>query len=29
MTPETIAEMEREGARMIRRLVTTKVYFVR
>ncbi|WP_194761215.1 hypothetical protein [Pantoea ananatis] len=28
-TPETIADMEREAARLIRRLITTKVTFVR
>lgn len=28
-TPETIDEMEREAARLIRRLITTKVTFVR
>lgn len=27
-TPETVASMEREAARLIRRLVTTKVTFV-
>ncbi|AER32341.1 hypothetical protein [Pantoea ananatis] len=27
--PETIADMEREAARLIRRLITTKVTFVR
>lgn len=29
ITPENIAEMEREAARLIRRLITTKVTFVR
>ena len=28
-TPEAIADMEREAARLIRRLITTKVTFVR
>jgi len=28
-TPETIAEMEREAARLIRRLITTKVTFIK
>ena len=28
-TAETIADMEREAARLIRRLITTKVTFVR
>lgn len=28
-TPETIADMEREAARLIRRLITTKVTFIR
>ncbi|MGP2413841.1 hypothetical protein ACTUSQ_06710 [Pantoea ananatis] len=28
-TPETVADMEREAARLIRRLITTKVTFVR
>lgn len=28
-TPETIADMEREAARLIRRLITTQVTFVR
>lgn len=28
-TPEMIADMEREAARLIRRLITTKVTFVR
>jgi hypothetical protein len=28
-TPDTITEMEREAARLIRRLVTTKVTFVK
>ena len=27
-TPETVADMEREAARLIRRLITTKVTFV-
>lgn len=29
MTPETINEMEREAARLIRRLIKTKVTFVK
>ncbi len=29
ITPENIAEMEREAARLIRRLITTKVTFVK
>ncbi|ELI8280210.1 hypothetical protein ACT4JQ_003720 [Yersinia enterocolitica] len=28
ITPETISDMEREAARLIRRLITTKVTFV-
>jgi hypothetical protein len=28
-TPETIAEMEKEAARLIRRLITTQVTYVR
>lgn len=28
-TPETISDMEREAARLIRRLITTKVTFVK
>ncbi|WP_439292074.1 MULTISPECIES: hypothetical protein [Rahnella] len=28
-TPETVADMEREAARLIRRLITTKVTFVK
>lgn len=28
-TPETITEMEKEAARLIRRLITTKVTYVR
>ncbi|WP_208951202.1 hypothetical protein [Rahnella sp. ChDrAdgB13] len=28
-TPETIADMEREAARLIRRLITTKVTFIK
>jgi hypothetical protein len=29
VTPETIAEMEKEAARLIRRLITTQVTYVR
>jgi hypothetical protein len=29
LTPEAIAEMEREAARLVRRLITTKVTFVK
>ena len=29
ITPDNIAEMEREAARLIRRLITTKVTFVK
>lgn len=28
-TPETIVDMERESARLIRRLITTKVTFIK
>lgn len=28
-TPETVADMEREAARLIRRLITTKVTFMK